>query len=289
MIVVTGSTGHVGGELVSQLAGRGVPVRAMTRRPEAATFPAGVEVVYGDAADPASLDAAFAGAEGAFLMSAQPVGSAPTPTHMVALVDAGRRAGVRRVAQLSVLGGGSAQPGLLGEWHEISEAAVVDSGMDWTLLRPGRFFSNAMPWAQTLKRGDTLHIPFAHRPTASIDPYDIAAVAAEALTTGDHAKTRYELSGPEVLTPVQEVEILGGLLGRSLQVIEPPVEAFREGMLRSGMTEDVVAAILDVTSMDERHGAEVLPTVPQVLGRPARSFTDWVRAHIGLFTEGESR
>ncbi|NUS30043.1 MAG: NAD(P)H-binding protein, partial [Streptomyces sp.] len=52
MILVTGATGHVGGELVRRLAASGEPVRAMTRRPREARFPAGVEPVYGDAADP---------------------------------------------------------------------------------------------------------------------------------------------------------------------------------------------------------------------------------------------
>jgi uncharacterized protein YbjT (DUF2867 family) len=88
MILVTGATGHVGSELVAQLVSRqetgpaGVPpvarsIRAMTRRPQATTLPSTVEVVYGDADDPASLDLAFAGVDAAFLMSAQPVGSAP--------------------------------------------------------------------------------------------------------------------------------------------------------------------------------------------------------------------
>jgi len=69
MIVVTGATGHVGRELVAQLARSGAAVRAVTRRPGASAFPAGVEVVKGDFDDRASLTAAFRGAEGAFLMS----------------------------------------------------------------------------------------------------------------------------------------------------------------------------------------------------------------------------
>ena len=66
MIVVTGATGHVGRELVAQLAGSGAAVRAVTRRPGARSFPAGVEVVKGDFDDRASLTVAFRGAEGLF-------------------------------------------------------------------------------------------------------------------------------------------------------------------------------------------------------------------------------
>lgn len=66
-----------------------------------------MEVVYGDADDPASLDAVFAGVDAAFLMSAQPVASAPRPTHDIALAAAAERARVRHIVKLSVLDGGA--------------------------------------------------------------------------------------------------------------------------------------------------------------------------------------
>src|SRR5262249_42977976 len=157
---VTGSTGHVGGELVTQLAGRGERVRAMTRRPDAAAFPDRVEVVYGDAEHPDSLANAFAGVDRAFLMTAQAIGSAPRPTHMIALVAAAGRAGVEQLVQLSVLDGGESD-GPIGAWNRQAEAATMDSGLAWTMLRPGRFCSNALGWSSMLRRGDTLHIPFA--------------------------------------------------------------------------------------------------------------------------------
>ncbi|HVI17808.1 MAG TPA: NAD(P)H-binding protein, partial [Gaiellales bacterium] len=61
-IVITGATGNVGRELVALLAGTGVAVRAVTRDPAAAEFPAGVDAVRADLLDPATLDDAFAGA-----------------------------------------------------------------------------------------------------------------------------------------------------------------------------------------------------------------------------------
>ncbi|MGW2716245.1 hypothetical protein [Streptomyces sp. NPDC001492] len=131
--------------------------REQTSRPAEARLTAGVETVYGDADDPASLDAAFAGASGAFLMSGQGVGTAPGPTHDLALAEA--------------------------------EAAVTDPSRDWawTLLRPGRFMSNALRWAAGLRAGDEVAVPFADRPAASIDPADPADIAALALTGDEHA------------------------------------------------------------------------------------------------------
>ncbi len=151
MILVTGATGNVGAELVAERNEDDEPVRAMTRRPRAVRFPAGVEVVYGDFDDPASIDAAFRDVDRAFLMSAQMPGSERRPTHDLRLVEAARRAGVGRVAKLSVFDGGAGD-NPIGEWHRQAEAAVVESGMDWTLLRPGRFMSNALQWARRHRR-----------------------------------------------------------------------------------------------------------------------------------------
>ncbi|MFF0014623.1 NAD(P)H-binding protein [Streptomyces sp. NPDC005374] len=285
MILVTGATGHVGGELVRRLAAAGVPVRAMTRRPAQARFPANAEAVYGDAADPASLDAAFAGVDGVFLMSAQAVGTAPEPTHDLALAAAAARAGgtpsgeALRVVKLSTLDGGTGDDPI-ARWQRAAEAAVTDParGFAWTLLRPGRFMSNALQWAGQLRAGDEVAVPFADRPAASIDPADLAEIAALALTTGEHAGAVHELSGPQSLTPVAELAILGEVLGRDLRARPVPADAARAGMSRYGFPPEVVDAIMRRT-LDGDRGSEVLPTVEKVLGRPARTFTQWARAH----------
>jgi uncharacterized protein YbjT (DUF2867 family) len=91
MILVTGATGGVGSELIDLLACHPQPVRAMTRQPAAVTALPGVELVYGDCEDPANLDAAFDGADRAFLMSAQTTGSAEHPIHDLHLVQAAQR------------------------------------------------------------------------------------------------------------------------------------------------------------------------------------------------------
>ena len=283
MILVTGATGTVGRELVRALAEHGEHVRAMTRRPAEIHVPPGVEVVYGDADDPASLDAAFRGAAAAFVMSAQPVGSAPGPTHDLALVDAAKRAGVARIAKLSVYDAGEGGTGPLARWHTAAEGAVTGSGLAYTLLRPGRFMTNTLGWAPMIARGDTVYAPFADLPSASIDPADIAAVAAAALTTGAHDGAAYRMTGPEALTPAEELAVIAGAIGRPLRIVEPPEEAFRTGMRKSGMSEEVVESILK-RMRDDPPAAEILPTVEQVLGRPATRFADWVARNQNRFT-----
>jgi uncharacterized protein YbjT (DUF2867 family) len=283
VILITGATGNVGGELVAQLVGRGESVRAMTRRPEAARFPGGVEIVRGDLSDRASVAAALVGVDRMFLMSAQVTGSAPAPTHDIMVASCARFAGVRHIVKLSVLGGGGddmRDP--ITRWHHEAEAAIRESGIEWTLLRPGRFMSNALQWAPMIRGDGKVRIAFATRPTASIDPSDIASVALRALTEPGHAGKAYELSGPETLTPTDELQILSTVLNRPLELIALPREAMREGMLRFGMPEEIVDASIARAEMTDQ-GTEILPTVQHVTGYPARTFAAWAQAHVAAF------
>jgi uncharacterized protein YbjT (DUF2867 family) len=283
MILVTGATGHVGREVIARLVAlRQGGIRAVTRRPDAVHFPPEVQVVAADAGDPGSLGAAFAGVDAAFLMSAQPVGSAAHPTHDIALATAARRAGVRHVVKLSVFDGGGPDDAL-GAWHREAEAAITEAGFDWTLLRPGRFASNAGQWAPMIARGDAVTIPFAGSPAAPIDPADIAAVAVAAFFSDRHHGMSYQLSGPETLTPADELRILGRVLGRSLRVVEPSIDATREQLIRYGMPAPVVEAILSRVRSGDGSGARVLPTVADILGRPPATFAHWAEAHRDLF------
>ena len=280
-ILITGATGHVGGELLSLLVARGLSVRAMTRRPEAIAPHPLVQVARGDFTDDASLDAALSGIEAVFAMTAEPMFSAPAPTHDLALARACRRAGVKRVVKLSALGGGGTDPSSpIATWVRASEAPVIDCGIPWTLLRPGRFMSNVLGWAPMIKRGE-VSVPLARRRTASIDPADVARAAALALTESGHAQRTYELSGPESLTPADEVAIASRILGRPLRLNALSGEAARAGMLRYGMPPHVVDAIL--ADEDGEHGAEVLPTIAELTGRPPRRFEDWFTAQRAAF------
>lgn len=58
-VLVTGATGGIWRAVIAELLDAGVPVRALTQRPDAAQLPAGVDIVAGDLTDPESLEAAL--------------------------------------------------------------------------------------------------------------------------------------------------------------------------------------------------------------------------------------
>src|SRR5262249_17837554 len=114
----------------------------------------------------------------------------------------------------------------------------------------------------------------------SIDPADIAAVAAVALTDGrDHAGATLPLSGPAAETPGQQVATLARVLGRPLRY-----EPLADGEARARMLADTPAPIGDALfrffSDGEFDDSPVVGTVAEVTGRPPRSFAGWADAHV---------
>ena len=275
MILVAGATGNVGGELVRALADAGETVRAMSRGPTPSWLPEGVEGVVGDLDRPESLADALDGVGGVFLL--------PGYRDMPGLLAEVRRAGVGRVVLLS---GGSAEDGdmdnAISRYMILSEEAVRESGVPWTILRPSGFMSNALRWAPQLRSGDVVRAPFAGVRVAAIDPHDIAAVAAEALISAGHEGHAYRLSGPEALLPADQVRVLAFVLGRDLRFDGQPdaeARAEMEGVMPTEYVDAFFSFYVEGT-LDE---SKVYPTVEEITDAKPRTFEQWAVAHAGAF------
>jgi uncharacterized protein YbjT (DUF2867 family) len=275
MILVTGATGTIGGEVLRLLTQRGVKLRAMTRDPGRL---AGFEAVQGDFDEPESLRAAIAGVDSVFLLTAP---GEWVPRHDLAMIDAARGGGVRKVVKLSAVGGGI---GLPSDWHAPGEQALAGSGLDWTVLRASSFASNALRWATAIRAGDPVPNTTGAGAQGVVDPRDVAEVAVEALLGDGHAEAVYALTGPELISVPDQLEQLAALLGRPIRTVDVPLEAVREQTLAAGFDASVAeVAVRGAQLVRDGGNALVTDDVRQVLGRPARSFRTWARDHLDAF------
>jgi uncharacterized protein YbjT (DUF2867 family) len=275
MILVTGATGNVGGELVRQLADANQQSRALVRSRADGALPPGVETVIGDLNQPESLSAALIGVRSVFLLGGY--------QDMRGTLAEIRRAGAERVVLLSSRSvvGGNPSNAIVDMWMA-SEEAVRSSGVSWTILRPSGFMANALRWAPQIRAGDVVRAPFADAPIAAIDPYDIAAVAAAALTHGGRSSRSYILTGPEPLLPAHQVRILAAELGRDLRFERQADDEAREEMSKS-FPVGFVDAFFRFFAEGEFDDSQVLPTVQEITGRRPRSFEQWAKAHADAF------
>ena len=298
MIVVTGATGNVGRPLVRALTEAGEPVTAVSRHApdpgikhhradehhQAGQHHQAAKHHRADLAEPDTLKPALDGAEALFLLT---VGDRPRE-----IIDVARAGGVRRVVLLSSLGAGT-RPDRYRPFI-MFEAAVRESGLDWTILRPGGFASNTLGWAQRVRAERTVAAPFGGVGLPFIDPADIAEVAAAVLRldgldgqNGQDRRDGYagetlELTGPAPVSPRQQAAAIGAALSEPVRFIEQ-TRAEARAQLVQFMPEPVADVTLDIYGAPTAAEQRVSPDVERVLRRTPATFAAWAARNVAAF------
>ncbi|MEZ0064759.1 uncharacterized protein YbjT (DUF2867 family) [Streptacidiphilus sp. MAP12-20] len=278
MIVVTGATGNVGRPLTRALAEAGRQVTAVSRH--AAAVPDGVRHVAADLAEPAGLEPALAGAKALFLLLS---GEMHAPGANAAdIIGQAEASGVRRVVLLSTQGVVTRPFGATRIAMRTLEDVLRESGLEWVILRPGGFASNALWWAESIRARRVVAAPFGDVGVPIIDPADIAEVAAACLLEGRHADGVYELTGPEVITPRQQAQAIATALGSPVRFHDLTRDEAKAAMARS-MAAELAEDTLAILGSPNPAELRVSPDVQRVLGRAPRPFADWVARNIAAF------
>ncbi|MEE1744543.1 MULTISPECIES: SDR family oxidoreductase [unclassified Streptomyces] len=280
MIVVTGATGNIGRTLVPLLAEAGEEVVAVSRQPQPAALPTGVRHARADVGDAASMRPVLDGADTFFiLLGGELNGHGESPK---ALLDMAEAAGVKRVVLLSSQINSTRPQALSHARLREFEAALRESGVDFTILRPGGFASNAFAWAESVRTKRTIFAPFADVALPVIDPADIAEVAAAVLCEDGHAGRTYELTGPEAISPSRQAAVISEALGEEVTFVELSREEAHAHMAQF-MPKEVIGGTLDVLGVPLPAEREISPDVENVLRRPARPFGAWVARNLPAF------
>jgi uncharacterized protein YbjT (DUF2867 family) len=280
-VLVTGATGRVGRLVVDELLRAGVPVRALTRRPDQAALPAGVEIVGGDLTVPASLDAALEGVDTVFLVWTPAIAPAAA---VVARLAAQRRRVVYLSSPHQTPHPFFQQPNFLRGLHAEVERLLAAAAIDVVVLRPGIFASNALHWwAPQIRNGNVVRWPYAAAETAPVDERDIAAVATRALLDVTNARGDWVLTGPESLSQAAQVRAIGDAIGRPLRFDELSPDEFRR---ETAETWPASAAdmLLGAWRATLGYPAFVTSAVEEIVGSPPRTFHQWAADNVTAFT-----
>lgn len=277
-VLVIGATGHVGGQVVSQLAATGTAVRALARKPEAAAFTAGVEVVPGDLTAPETLIPALDGVDAVYLTWPKLPADNAIPVVEVIAERARRLVFLSSAAVSDDL---EEQDNPIGKAHAAIEQPIKDSALEWTFLRPYGFATNTLEWAPQIRTGNVVRGAYGAASMTLLHEADIAAVAVRALTTDEHIGARYGLSGPASLSRAEQVAAIGAALGRPLVWEEITREQAKAQM--SWVPAEFADYILGgLAAMVDTPG-QPTSTVQEVTGSPARSYAQWAADHAADF------
>lgn len=279
LILVTGATGNVGSLLLQLFDARGVPARAAVRDPaRAASLPGSVERTTFDFADPRTFHAALEGVDRVFLVR---------PPHMAKaeafgpFIDAMREAGVDQVVFLSLLG---VERNPFVPHHGI-EKRLRDSGLGWTMLRPGFYMQNLSTThlADIRDRGEIV-VPAGRGATSLIDARDIAQAALTVLTRPGHVGRSYSLTGPEALTYAQCARAISDATGRSVRYANPSSRAFAAHMRANGHPEEYVTVMRGIYLLAKLGMAgRITDDLALLTGREPTTFERFALDHADVF------
>ncbi|WP_405498158.1 SDR family oxidoreductase [Nocardia sp. NBC_00511] len=283
MLLLTGATGNIGRELTRTLTASNTEFRVLIRDPaRAAHLPDHVERHLGDLDDPNALSEAMTGASALFLLVP---GTGLDHTHHA--IKAAQEAGVGRIVLISSLWTLGDPVPAMGRWHLERERLLTESGIPHTVIRPGGLMSNVLEWAPAIRAGEVLVDPTGPGRFFPVDPADIAAVAALALTSDGHDNATYLLTGQDSFTFAEQIATLSRELNRDIafRTAASAAEAVA-ARFPNGAPPTLSAAILEsFTAMRADTVGLHTNTVTELLGRPPRSFAQWCAAHRTTFAD----
>jgi uncharacterized protein YbjT (DUF2867 family) len=264
-ISVLAGNGKSGRRVAAALRAAGHAVRAASRSAE----------VRFDWQDARTWPAVTNGAGALYLVA--PFDPAP----LRPFVDLVQEAGVKRVVLLS---GRSREAwnGRFGHGMAAAEDVVRASDLNWTIVGANNFMQNFTEdlWYEPLLAG-RLALPTGGVPEPFVDLDDLAAVVARLLTTDGYAGQRLELSGPTALTFAEAVATIAAATRRSIRFEELTPAAYADELRAAGLGDFWVGelgGLFEVTR--EGHVAAPTAAVEEVLGRPPRSFANWVASVV---------
>jgi len=260
----------------------GASVRALTRTPEKAGFPAGVTAVRGDLLDADAMRLALAGVNTLFLL----VSNAPDElTQAINTLGLAREAGVKGIVYLSVTRS--------AEYTDVShftakhavERMIEQMDLPATVLRPSYFFQNDATQRDPLTKAGLYVSPVGDKGVSMVDVRDIADAAVIELLRRDRAaaalpRATYELSGPDALTGASLANVWSDVLGREVRYSGGDLDAFEKAV----KTKAPAWLAYDLRAMMRRYQAdgavatqEDIVRLTTLLGRPPRSYRDFAR------------
>ena len=200
-ILVTGSTGTVGSQVLKQLSASGFDVRGLTRSPAQARLPGGVTAVPGDLGDLDSFRAAMEGVSTLFLLAPN---VADELTQAMQALTVAKEVGVKGIVYLSVFKSAAYAdvPHFAGK-HTVEN--MIDAlALPATVLRPAYFIQN------DLRQKDVLT-------TAGIYAMPIGELVRRERAASPLPRETIDVVGPDVLTGAVIADIWSEVLSKPIR------------------------------------------------------------------------
>lgn len=277
-VLVTGSTGNVGREVVRALTALGVPFVAAGTDPlkVAAQLGEGVKTVRLGFNEPASFADAVRGMRGLFLLRPPAIGNVKDTLNV--LVDAAISAGVEHIAFLSVDGADRQK------WvpHHAVEQHLLARGVSATLLRAGFFAQNlGDAYRRDIVEHDEVYLPAGKGKAAFVDVRDVAELAARSFVEPELRRSAWTLTGPQVLGFDEVAAALTASTGRQIRYRRASILGYLFHLRRQGLSwgHSAIQTLLHV-GLRFGNAGKVDPALERLLGHPSHTVRQYIDDHV---------
>ncbi|MDN3669072.1 SDR family oxidoreductase [Echinicola jeungdonensis] len=242
-ILITGATGALGGMVTEKLLDNGVEdLAVLVRDPEKATDlkEKGVEIRVGNYEDKESLLAAFKGIDKLYFVSGSEIQNR-TPLHLN-VVNSAKEAGVKYIVYTSFQRKNETESSpiaAVAESHLKTEKAILESGMNYTLLQHGIYMDllPAFMGEKVLETG-TIYLPAGDAPVSFTLREDMANVAVEVLSGEGYENKEFVINNEEALSFEEIAKILTEITGKNISYHSPSEEEYLQALKNAGVTDE---------------------------------------------------
>jgi NAD(P)H dehydrogenase (quinone) len=240
-IVISGASGGLAGETITELLARGVPFKRLilvTRTPEklASFVERGADVRPGDFTKPETLPTAFAGGRQLLLISTD--GGDRVAQHAAA-INAARRAGIKHIVYTSWINATEENPAAEAHDHYLTEEALRRSGVPYTILRNQQYADGLISRGAKAVAAGQFITNAGRGKWAPVARADCAAAAAAVLTQPTHEGKTYDITGPDLISEQDFAQLLVEITGKPVRVIYVDDDAYVAAAVQTGVPEPI--------------------------------------------------
>lgn len=268
LILVIGSSGSVGSEIVRQLKAEGHAVRQTTSKTVTSSDTVHLDMLTGE-----GLREAFEGVDRAFFLSPPP--HVDQYKMLSPLIQEAKRRGLKKVVLMTAMGANAVETSPFRR----AEIELEKSGLNYNIIRPNWFMQNFNSyWIHGIKEQNQIALAAGDAKTSFIDTRDISAVAAKLLTSDKWNNKDFDLTGADSITHAEVADEISKATGKKVAYHDIAPEEFRKGLLSAGLPVDYVDFMLMIMGfLREGYNARVTDCVSQILGRAPIGFKNYVQ------------
>ena len=283
MILITGATGKTGSATAKSLGEKGETFRALIRNEEKkeGLESLGGEVVIGSIENTEVVNQSMQGVKTVLVLL-------PNSESQLALekqlVDSAKQAGVERIVKMSSIEATPDATSPIPKLHLESEEYIKQSGLAWTMIKPNFYMQNLLASAGTIKEQGKIFLPMGDGKTGMIDTTDVGKVLAKVLSEDGHESMNHEITGPEILSFYEVAEIFSEVLGKQVDYVDVPIDAYKETLGQFLTNQWHLDAVIDLFKGIAEGGIEdKTDTFNELMGETPKSLSQFLAENSFIF------